>query len=50
MMLAAGERDEFASRLRPCEPASATGRPTLDTPSRRLLGIAPGETFLAIGR
>jgi arginine N-succinyltransferase len=49
MMLAAGELDGFAACYGRVAPG-AGGAATLDPASAALLGIAPGDSFLAIGR
>jgi arginine N-succinyltransferase len=49
MMLAAGERLDFAAGYGRVTPA-ADGKAMLDPASAALLGIEPGDSFLAIGR
>ena len=49
MMLAAGQRGAFAAGYGHLALAE-DGRATLDTAAARLLGIRPGDRFLAIGR
>ena len=49
MMLAAGLRGDFASGYGHVA-IGADGEATLDTAAARLLGVRPGDSFLAIGR